>query len=98
MPRQHAAARGRGWRRSCSWLPRMTPLADPRRSLAAAACAALLALPAPGRAGDLADLDVEELLALEAVVTSASKHEEPPARAPASVTVVTAEEIRDQGK
>lgn len=50
------------------------------------------------RSGELAELSVEELLEVSVdVVTSASKHEQLVSRAPAAVTVITAEEIRDLG-
>jgi iron complex outermembrane receptor protein len=75
----------------------MVPPARPLRS-GAALSLLLLAPIAAADARALAELEVEDLIALRVdVVTSASKHREPVTRAPASVTVVTAQEIRDMG-
>jgi iron complex outermembrane receptor protein len=74
----------------------------PRRATAVALIAALqvpvLARAEPSAASGLTDLELEELLALPVeTVSTASKREERASSAPASVTVVTAQEIAAYG-
>jgi outer membrane receptor protein involved in Fe transport len=66
----------------------------PRGALAAALLVAATAS-AEEAAPDLAQLELEDLMAL--TVSTASKHEQSVSSAPASVSVVTREEIRDLG-
>lgn len=66
--------------------------------LLAALLFALVALPAHASHHDLGDLSLEQLLELRTErVVSASRYEQKVTRAPASVTVVTADEIRRAG-
>ncbi|MEO8038563.1 MAG: TonB-dependent receptor [Betaproteobacteria bacterium] len=53
------------------------------------------ALSAPARAADLVDLSLEQLSNI--VVSSVSRHDEPLSQAPASVYVISAEDIRRSG-
>ena len=64
-------------------------------AIAATAIAQEPRRPEPLRTADLADLDLEQLARV--TVTSASRREQPLLHAPASIFVITAEDIRRSG-